>query len=60
MWTTPLTDKMDAVGRPRTVVRQGSQDVVSSVNVPAGTQDFIPIATEESDEHAPGFTSAAT
>lgn len=47
MWTSPVTDKIDAsifAGPSYVKVRQ---DLVTSVNVPPGTQTFTPISGEE-------------
>jgi len=55
MWTTPLTDRMDASVYAGPSFIKVKQEIVNTVNVPAGTQDFTPIVTEESEGAKPGF-----
>src|SRR5262245_16058870 len=47
MWTTPITDKMDGSVYAGPSFIKVKQDVINSVTVPPGTQDFTPIVTEE-------------
>lgn len=55
MWTTPISDKMDASVYVGPSFIKVKQDVINSVNVPPGTQDFTPVVTEESEGAKPGF-----
>jgi hypothetical protein len=55
MWTTPLSDKMDASVYAGPSWIKVKQDVINSVNVPPGTQDFTAIVTEESEGAKTGF-----
>jgi hypothetical protein len=55
MWTTPISDKMDASVYAGPSFVKVTQEIVNTVNVPAGTQDFTPIITEESEGAKAGF-----
>jgi hypothetical protein len=55
MWTSPVTDRIDAAVSLGPSYVSVSQDLVNSVNVPAGTQTFTPIVSNES-EGVWGFT----
>jgi hypothetical protein len=49
MWTSPVTDKVDASGFFGPSYVKVYQDLVTDVTVPAGTQSFIPNSSEQTD-----------
>ena len=49
MWTSPITDKMDASVIAGPTYVKVTQDVVIGASVPAGTQTFTPLTEEQSD-----------
>ena len=49
MWTSPITDKMDASVSAGPSYIKVTQDVVTGASVPNGTQTFTPITEEQSD-----------
>jgi hypothetical protein len=49
MWTSPVTDKIDASVFAGPSYVKVSQDLITSVNVPAGTQTFTPVSSQETD-----------
>jgi hypothetical protein len=55
MWTSPISDKMDASVSAGPSYVSVTQQLVTNVTVPAGTQTFTPVAGEESDS-AWGFS----
>jgi hypothetical protein len=55
MWTTPISDKMDASVYAGPSFIKVKQEIVNTVSVPTGTQDFTPIVTEENEGAKPGF-----
>lgn len=55
MWTTPISDKIDASVYAGPSFIKVKQDVVSTVSVAPGTQEFTPAVSEESEGAKPGF-----
>lgn len=55
MWTSPITDKMDASVYAGPSFIKVTQDVVTGVNVPPGTQSFTPVTETQSEGAKPGF-----
>jgi hypothetical protein len=49
MWTSPVTDKMDASGFFGPSYVKVYQDLINGVTVPVGTQQFTPISDQQTD-----------